>query len=146
MATNDGQPGEKRQAYEKALPQLSLRVDDFSWQGICKDHPRLFFRRLREPQDNIFTDLLIGEMQPEIAVRLLAEFIRRTGPFSTNTVTARDISSAETSREATLAKYEQVTWMLTTALREVNVQVKSAMLDHREDKFDIHIVVSTRHW
>lgn len=119
-----------------STPTLKLRIDEFSWKGICEQDDRVFFRRLQAPDDHVFSDILIGDLQPEMAANLLADFISRTGPISSTRVEATDIASGNDSNDLVVSRYDTVVWLLTTALRSSNLQVTNAWLQPRRGKFD----------
>ena len=118
-----------------------LRSDEFSWQGICSEEPRFFIRRLKSIEEQVFTDLLYGDLPQDAFVELLTEFLMQTPLLKPGTLVLKAIASNDDGKTKIVQTFDKAVNAFQTALASFGLSVQTSHLDLDRSYFDAVLVI-----
>lgn len=127
---------------EEAMSQTCrLRSDEFSWQGICSEEPRFFIRRLKSIEEQVFTDLLYGELPQDAFVELLTEFLMQTPLLKPGTLVLKAIASNDDGKTKIVQTFDKVVEAFEIALASFGLSVQTSRLNPDRSYFDAVLMI-----
>ena len=127
---------------EEAMSQTCrLRSDDFSWQGICSKQPRFFIRRLKSIEEQVFTDLLYGDLPQDAFVELLTEFLTQTPLLKPGTLVLKAIASNDDGKTKIVQTFDKVVEAFEIALASFNLSIQNSHLNPDGSYFDAILLI-----
>ena len=118
-----------------------LRSDEFSWQGICSEEPRFFIRRLKSIEEQVFTDLLYGDLPQDAFVELLTEFLMQTPLLKPGTLVLKAIASNDDGKTKIVQTFDKAVNAFQTALATFGLSVQTSHLDLDRSYFDAVLLI-----
>lgn len=104
---------------------LRIKEDEFSWQGTIDEDKLLFIRRLKSPNQHIFSDINFGSASIDRVALLVASFIEKTEWPNFSTFIVTNISP-NTENEITIRqRYHDVVQILSCSLKSLGFIVTS---------------------
>ncbi len=118
-----------------------LRSDEFSWQGICSKQPRFFIRRLKSTEEQVFTDLLYGDLSQDAFVELLTEFLMQTPLLKPGTLVLKAIASNDDGKTKIVQTFDKAVNAFDIALASFGLSVQSSRLNLDRSYFDAVLMI-----
>lgn len=107
---------------------LRIKEDEFSWQGTIDEDKLLFIRRLKAPNQHIFSDINFGSTSIDDIALLIASFITKTEWPNFSMFIVTNISP-NTDNEITIRqRYHDVVQILSCSLKSLGFIVTSSNL------------------
>ena len=125
---------------------LRIKEDEFSWQGTIDEDKLLFIRRLKSPNQHIFSDINFGSASIDRVALLVASFIEKTEWPNFSTFIVTNISP-NTENEITIRqRYYDVVQILSCSLKSLGFIVTSYNLakDFERNNAVIHFEINQK--
>lgn len=125
---------------------LRIKEDEFSWQGTIDEAKLLFIRRLKSPNQHIFSDINFGSASIDSVALLVASFIEKTEWPNFSTFIVKNISP-NTENEITIRqRYHDVVQILSCSLNSLGFIVTSYNLakDFERNNAVIHFEINQK--
>ena len=125
---------------------LRIKEDEFSWQGTIDEDKLLFIRRLKSPNQHIFSDINFGSASIDRVALLVASFIEKTEWPNFSTFIVTNISP-NTKNEITIRqRYHDVVQILSCSLKSLGFIVTSYNLakDFERNNAVIHFEINQK--
>ena len=125
---------------------LRIKEDEFSWQGTIDEDKLLFIRRLKSPNQHIFSDINFGSASIDRVALLVASFIEKTEWPNFSTFIVTNISP-NTENEITIRRrYHDVVQILSCSLKSLGFIVTSYNLakDFERNNAVIHFEINQK--
>jgi hypothetical protein len=119
------------------LSALTIRDDEFSYQGTLPSDDRFFLRRLKGHERNVFTDVMIGRQTLQVAGQLLHEFANWTGGWGSIPLRLTDISPNAPDKEQIVKRCDDLTLVIRYALERSDKETSNIYLDLRIGRYDL---------
>ena len=119
----------------------TLRSDEFSWQGICSEQPRFFIRRLKSTEEQVFTDLLYGDLTQDTFVYLLTEFLTQTPLLQPGTLVLKAIASNDDGKTMIVQAFDKAVNAFEIALASFNLSIQNSHLNPDRSYFDAILLI-----
>ena len=125
---------------------LRIKEDEFSWQGTIDEDKLLFIRRLKSPNQHIFSDINFGSASIDRVALLVASFIEKTEWPNFSTFIVTNISPNIENEIAIRQRYHDVVQILSCSLKSLGFIVTSYNLakDFERNNAVIHFEINQK--